>query len=170
MDKNNSSFLKGIWFIAIVLAGIAGQVDAQTLQRLSVASGGTSAIGSGMVIQQTIGQPYVTQTFYDNEVTYRPGFQQSAAIKLEPVMLQSALSLDIFPNPAVSTVNINTSELISNATIKVTDMEGKLILNEKISELQTFSIHCENWANGTYLINVSDSQNKKYISKLIINK
>lgn len=139
----------------------------QTLQRQSIASGGTYMLNDGTLIQQTVGQSYATDPLYNNEITYRPGFQQPVfKIKL----IQSAISLNVFPNPASRLVTIQSVETLADVLIQVADMTGKLLIHEKISEFKTYSFNCDQWANGFYMIAVSDGKKRQYSSKLIILK
>ena len=57
----------------------------------------------------------------------------------------------------------------NDVLFQVVDINGKLILNEKINEMKTHSINCETWINGVYFISLSNNQNNKYSTKLIIN-
>ena len=143
------------------------QCNSQTLQRESIASGGDYIINQGTLIQQTIGQPYGTQTSYGNQITYRPGFQQPV-FKLE--LIHSTISLKVFPNPATSSVTIQSSTTLADVLIQINDMSGKILISQQISEFNSYSLNCENWANGFYTISVSDAKNNKYSSKLIISR
>jgi len=145
------------------------QSEAQSIKRQSIASNGSAATIDGISIRQTIGQPYFTSAYYDNETGLRPGFQQFSRFNLE--LIQSAyLNLKVYPNPAVETVTLESENAIKDALIQVRDINGKLLLNETIAELKTYSIHCETWTNGAYFIHLSDKNNTTYLSKLIITK
>ena len=158
----NSVFLVTVFLAVFIIHG-----KSQTLQRQSIASGGTYMLNDGTLIQQTVGQAYPTGAFYSNEITYRPGFQQPV-FKIE--LIYSTISLNVFPNPATRLVTIQSSEIIINAHVQVVDMAGKLLINQQISELKTYSFYCDEWANGFYMISVSDEKNKKYSAKLVILK
>ena len=59
-------------------------------------------------------------------------------------------SIQLYPNPAHSAVQVITQEI---SQIRITDVTGKLILAEQLSSLQS-TLHVSNWANGIYLISV----------------
>ena len=160
------NFLK-IYGIAFFLVILSISAHSQTLQRESIASGGDYIINQGTLIQQTIGQPYGTQTSYGNQITYRPGFQQPI-FKLE--LIHSTISLKVFPNPASSSVTIQSSTTLADVLIQINDMSGKILISQQISEFNSYSLNCENWANGLYTISVSDAKNNQYSSKLIISR
>lgn len=144
---------------------------AQSIKRQSIASNGSSALIDGVSVQQTIGQPYFTAGFYNDEFSIHPGFQQSNLLmNVELINSTFDLRLNIYPNPAVYSVNIVSDIIINNASLQVTDISGKLILNEKIAKLKNYQINCETWQNGLYTITISDAKNNKYSSKLIITK
>ena len=143
------------------------QSKSQSLQRQSIACCGTYMINNGTLIQQTVGQPYGTTASYDNSVTYRPGFQQPV-FKLE--FIHANISLKVFPNPATRVVTIESSTMLTDVLVQVNDMSGKILVSQKISEFNSISFNCENWANGFYTISVSDSKNNEYSTKLIISR
>ncbi len=158
-------------FTCLILLFAVSESVAQSVQRQSIASTGTYMYSNNILIQQTIGQPYSTTTFYSKEVGFRPGFQQPSNFSLE--LIESTfqnINLRVYPNPAVYTVTIESSKTINDAVLQVVDMNGKLILNEKISEMKTHNINCNTWVNGVYFITLTNSQNNKCSSKLIINK
>ncbi|MCK5539196.1 MAG: T9SS type A sorting domain-containing protein [Bacteroidales bacterium] len=158
-----------ILFLIVVF--VTAETIAQSVQRQSVASTGSYLYNNGYLVQQTIGQPYSTTTFYSNKLGFRPGFQQfpsSISLKLQEDTFTN-INLKVYPNPATYTVTIESSETINDVLFQVVDINGKLILNEKINEMKTHSINCETWINGVYFISLSNNQNNKYSTKLIIN-
>jgi hypothetical protein len=75
-------------------------------------------------------------------------------------------AFSIFPNPAKNVVNIQFSSDL-NVTPKsaaVYDLAGKVVL--KATDL-TQPINVENLASGTYILSISDSNNKHYGQKFI---
>lgn len=154
-------------FIVFVLFAFINQSKAQTLQRQSIGSCGTYMLAEGTLIQQTVGQPYATTTNYNNGITFRPGFQQPV---FSVSLIISSINLTVFPNPATELVTIRSEDILEDANILVMDISGKLLINQQINEFRTFSFNCENWANGVYMISVSDAKLHKYSGKLVISK
>jgi hypothetical protein len=142
-------------------------VSAQSLKRECVASTGSSTTTDGTSIQQTIGQPYGTAPNYSNNIKFTPGFQQPI-YKIE--VIKSTINVSLFPNPTSERVTIQAASPLENVTVQIIDMNGKLLLNEKINELKSYTINCSNWANGVYVITLSDSKNDLYSSKLVISR
>lgn len=154
---------------------ILTQGKAQTIQRQNIGVCGSNMVAGGALVKQTVGQPYSASTYYENGIGYRPGFQQPSGAHAKTSFIAKTLhsptlTLSIFPNPAIYSVQIESSEVVSNALLKVMDSSGRLVLRERFSELKSHSIACENWPVGLYLISISDEQNTSYSSKLIITK
>ncbi len=83
-------------------------------------------------------------------------------------------SLEIFPNPATSTVNVNYSfNTTTPASIRVTDVTGRVVLNKDLGKqtpgAQQFSIDVSALNNGIYTIELVTDQ-QRAISKLTISK
>lgn len=140
---------------------------AQTLKRQCIASTGNCILENGTTVQQTIGQPYGTTSFYTNKTRYNPGFQQPV-FSVETI--KSSINATVFPNPASNQITIETNLTLENVIIQIIELSGKLVLNEKINEFKSYTINCADWSNGVYLITLSDSKNNLYSSKLIISK
>ena len=143
-------------------------LNAQSLKRECIASTtGSSVTSNGTTIQQTIGQPYGTTPNYSNNIKFTPGFQQPI-YKIE--VIKSTVNVSLFPNPTSELVTIQAASILENVVIQIIDMNGKLLFTEKINELKNYTINCSNWANGVYVITLSDSHNDLYSSKLIISR
>lgn len=121
----------------------------------------------GTLIQQTVGQPYSTTTRYEDNITYRPGFQQPI---FKVNLIHSTINMDVYPNPATNWVTLNSSKTLLNVHIQVVDITGKLIVEEKLDEFKTYTINCQEWGNGMYVISLADDTNNSYSSKLVILK
>ncbi len=146
------------------------QVDAQSLKRQCIASSSSLIAGSGISVQQTIGQPFATLPSYTSAFGYRPGFQQPAAFSMGKVNLLKALNLSIFPNPATNAVFVKSASVLENADIMVADLAGRVILNSKITNTDVFIIQCDSWGNGVYIVTVQNKGYTCFVSKLIISK
>jgi hypothetical protein len=135
---------------------------AQSVQRQT-----TSSAGSSSVDQKIIGQPYGTNTYDSDKLSYRPGFQQPV-FKVEPISV--GLNLSVFPNPATDMVTITSKVIITKAEVRVTDANGKLLFKQDFEELKECKINCQNWMDAAYFITVTNDKSKTYTAKLIINR
>lgn len=165
LAKSKNRATNCILLIACCLLSISA--FAQTIKRQCIASTGSYITDNGTTVQQTIGQPYGTTSYYSNKTRFNPGFQQPV-YRIETI--KSRINATVFPNPASNQITIETTVLLEDVTIQILDISGKLVLNENIKEFKNYSIDCSNWSNGTYLISLADSKNDLYSSKLIITR
>lgn len=159
-------------FCLLLLIIISVDAEAQSIKRQCISSYGASVTSGNATFMQTVGQPYNTLSFRETNISVLLGFQQPASFKVEPLnsKLTKSLNLAIYPNPAAYSITINSNEIIDKPIINVTDMNGKSIFTEELSELSSHTINCAAWRNGIYLITVSDKNHNKSLLKLMINK
>jgi hypothetical protein len=69
----------------------------------------------------------------------------------------------LFPNPTSGNFIIS---YIENAEVFIYDSNGKLVLSSKLNEKNLYSINCDNFASGIYLIKLIS--NKTQVSNKII--
>jgi Secretion system C-terminal sorting domain len=65
------------------------------------------------------------------------------------------LSFAVYPNPANDVINISTKGTDGNSTIRITDVLGKVVLQESINENKKLDV--SDFKNGVYLINVIEN-------------
>lgn len=70
-----------------------------------------------------------------------------------------------FPNPVVNSLNVNF-KTDASFTIKIYNQNGKLIIFEKMND-KNASINLIDLTSGVYFVELIDSRNEKYISKII---
>jgi hypothetical protein len=153
-------------FSLMALLLVCNVTMAQSLSRQTICSTGGSNTVSGVLVSQTIGQPYHTNANYNNGISYRPGFQQpTAGHETNSV---GTLNISLFPNPVFDLLNIESSDVIPNAVISVVDVRGETIYFNRVSNLKTFRIDCQQWPNGTYVFSVSNEKSSTYSSNIIV--
>lgn len=172
MGKLIFQMKKPLRFYLILLVWIPFNNQAQSVKRQCISSYGAIVTTNNATFEQTVGQSYNTTAFYENKTAILQGFQQPVVFKVENMNSEhiKSLKLNVYPNPADYSVTIQSEELIENSIIRVTDINGKLILSEEATQLLTYNINCDTWENGTYIITVSDINQNKSSIKLIINK
>ncbi len=148
--------------------------QAQSIKRQSVSSYGSSFKSEEFTIKQTAGQTFFTSAYYETNLSILPGFLQPPVLtavteKNKSESLKS-LNLTVFPNPASHSVTIFSHEPLEKASITVKNIEGKTIMTDKSTNLQTYKINCMDWVNGIYFITVNDTNKSETTLKLIINK
>lgn len=165
--NQTKTFIQIACILVICITNLPGTAYAQSLQRQCIGSGGNFMFSDGALIQQTVGQPYSTQTRYEDNITYRPGFQQPV---FRVSLIRSNISMDVFPNPATNWVTLKSSKTLINARIQVFDIAGKLLVDQRVDEFNSYTLNCEEWGNGMYVIALNDDAKNSYSSKLIILK
>ena len=73
-------------------------------------------------------------------------------------------SIGIFPNPTTSIINISTS--LTNFELKVFDINGQLVLNDR----NRHTIDVSNFPTGLYVIRLQDLNTKSIITKKFIRE
>ncbi|WP_425076011.1 T9SS type A sorting domain-containing protein [Psychroserpens sp. S379A] len=74
---------------------------------------------------------------------------------------------DMHPNPANDVLNIKLNN-ISNANLRVYDIQGKLVIERPISNEQNLSLNVSNLQSGLYFVKLNTST-KEMVKKLIID-
>jgi hypothetical protein len=160
------SYKNYVLIFSLFLLHSAEGLFAQSIQRESISSFGSSMVIDQSLIRQTIGQPFSTQTFYSSDISFRPGFQQPL---IQIHVVRSDFSIKTFPNPTANFINIESATPIHNATLTIIDNIGKLVLVQNVPALMLHQIDCSDYANGMYILNVRVPE-KTFTAKIIINK
>jgi hypothetical protein len=172
MKKHVFSNRRPFLFI-LLLFFISFNSVGQSVKRQVISSYGGSISDETITISQSAGQAYQTNASYEESTSVLPGFQQPVIFKVEEIDddMEKQINMKVYPNPADYSVTIEIEEFIENSHIYVKDISGRLIYSHKVSEMQVFELNCTAWANGIYVISVSDiSNNLKASVKLIIQK
>ena len=138
-------------------------------QKDVVVSGG-NATGSGGTVSYSVGQvAYTNATGSGGTVTQ--GVQQP----FEIVTLgtdnfpEITLSMTVYPNPTTSIVNLKVDNFnFENLQINLSDITGKLLQSQKISNQET-QIQMESLPQAIYLLNVQDNNKTIKTFKIIKN-
>jgi len=70
------------------------------------------------------------------------------------------LSLKVYPNPANDFLYISTPDLMSDATISIIDVLGKVILSETVSPNKTLLLNTSEFKKGIYFLVLNDGINR----------
>ena len=153
--------------IAFCLFGYGTAIQAQE----AVTAAGGDATGSGGSVSYSIGQiDYITNTGTGGTVIQ--GVQQPYEFFIVGIDDKKDISveLSVYPNPAVSTVNLRIdNQNLENISFQLYDMNEKLILNKKVSGNVT-SIQMEKLASVTYFLKVLDNKKVVKTFKIIKNQ
>jgi hypothetical protein len=75
--------------------------------------------------------------------------------------------LTIFPNPATNELFIKNNNNIALQSIAITDLTGKVVLNQDIQNIGSNAISIANLAKGMYLVTVQIPNGLTATSKII---
>lgn len=134
-----------------------------------VFSGG-EATGSGGSVSYSFGQvAYETASGSNGELTQ--GVQQPMEVyTLSTPEFDYSFQATLYPNPAIHSVifSLDSSKDFSQLSYELTDITGKMLRNDKISDTQT-EINVSDLASATYFFNLIDSGKRIKSFKLIKN-
>lgn len=156
---------KSLLFFSMLL--LSAGAKCQTIIRSSIGPMGQSTNTEGIVVQQAVGQPYGSKSYYSNEIESRPGFIQPSNISIEFVNSTFKVEMDVYPNPSTSQVEFKLNENLENINLKVVNQSGQIILSREIESLRGYVLNCSEWDNGTYTIYLTDVSGNHYQTKLI---
>ena len=135
------------------------------------ATTGGNASGIGGTATYTIGQ--VSYTNISNSNGYiNEGVQQPFEFFIVGIKENKDINLTytVYPNPSASTVNLKVENTnLDNLFFQLFDMNGKLLLNQKITSNET-SITMGGYANASYFLKIVDNKKEIQTIKIIKNK
>jgi|688.fasta_scaffold550768_2 hypothetical protein len=154
-------------FITIFLQfASVNKVLSQEIARQTISSYGGGGMLNGVVVNSTAGQSYGTITKYDNQNQYRPGFQQPL---LYVQVLKSVIETSVYPNPALNSFYIISSDSLENCLFKIIDVSGKIIFSKQYDVFKEEKIFCLDWPSGNYFTTILINQTEEiYTNKITI--
>ena len=140
---------------------------AQTNTLQVVGSAGNTATSGNTQLTWTIGETIVNTASNTNNVLTQ-GFNQGTLI-ITAIDDLKGMSVSIQPNPTSDFAIINLDDQnISKAQYTLTDLNGKVIQQNKIVNKQT-SVSFQELANATYFVQVLTNNQKAKTFKIIKN-
>ena len=160
-----------IWLFntGVIIMLLSSHSYSQTIARQSISSYGSTSSADGHSYSQTVGQAYNTKNSENTNVTQ--GFLQPVSYTIEKVIQDNieALEISVFPNPAHHSVILKSTNELEEAFIVVSNLQGKMIYEQKIQRVKEHVIDCSLWSTGMYIIKIHDDSNKQSVNKLIIS-
>jgi hypothetical protein len=149
-DSGQSEF-SDTWDLSIKPPSVTTGATQQVISSAGVSTGGTSS-----QLAWTIGEP-VTETFTaaKSQNILTQGFHQSKlVITIVDPPVYPGIILTVYPNPVDSDLRLETrDEIMDNLSLRLYDMNGKLLLDQKI-ESQSELIDIQHYPNGSYFLKV----------------
>ena len=156
------------YILLLLLIAVSQNAISQKIIRQSIGCLGSSYnSGKTYIIQQTIGQPSNTTTFYYGKSCVRQGFLQPLNIANTTLSTDDNINLTVFPNPVSDNLTIEISGSDKTFTFNVTDILGKTILTSEINESNEQIINTSGWNKGIYFINIYSGKNLQAVKKII---
>jgi hypothetical protein len=157
--------MKKIFTLVTLIATNICFAQTNTLQ--VVGSAGNTATSGNTQLTWTIGEPIVNTATSTNNVLTQ-GFNQGLLLITAIDDLKNT-TVSIQPNPTSDFAIINLDDkYFSNAQYTLTDINGKVIQQNKIENMQT-SVSFQDLANATYFIQVTTNNQKTKTFKVIKN-
>jgi hypothetical protein len=151
-------------FVLLVKSASGQQLHHQMLSSM----GSTSALKSGMIVLQTVGQQSVTGNASVAKTSIQQGFQQSMVAKFFPIYGVNTFVTTVYPNPFSDVINIQFSQSIAGElSISLYNMFGVLISQHKKQDPPlSLSFNFEYLPSGSYIIHLT-ANNYAYSKTLI---
>ncbi|QQX76621.1 MULTISPECIES: T9SS type A sorting domain-containing protein [Aequorivita] len=98
--------------------------------------------------------------------------ETSFEIETDEILSMNSFAFDdlnIYPNPTYKTITVQSSQMVSETTISLYDIQGKVLLTEKIiPQNGMLTMNVSSLENGVYFVKISSEENN-VIKKLIKN-
>ena len=153
--------MKKLLLILIALPFIGlGQVATPSV----VSSSGNSYSNGGIMMDYTLGE-IVVETFSNSSNILTQGFHQGD-LKVTTAVVNLDIKTKIYPNPTTNFLIIELEKNV-NAELLVYDINGKIVIKDKLNEEQKKQLDFSFLNQGNYLlhINIADKQSVYQINK-----
>ena len=149
-------------FLAIVLFLSFNNLLAQSNDLQVISTSGSSLTSENYVVEYTLGELAIDNV--GNSIILTQGFHQGK-LAIHTEIKEIDFKINLFPNPAHThfKVEFNSPKTVD---IILTDVEGKIIIREKIINQTTKNYDVSNLAQGIYIFTVIDSSNKQATYKI----
>jgi len=138
-------------------------------QDAATASGG-DASGAGGSAAYSVGQVAYT-SIETASGSVNQGVQQPYKVSAIGINTNPDIDLlmSVYPNPTVTLINLSVQNMdLSNLSYQLYDVQGKLLVNQKITNAVT-SVLMEEYATGNYFLKVTDKNAELKSFKIIKN-
>jgi len=129
-----------------------------------VSSSGDSYSNGGVIMDYTLGE-IVIETFSNSANILTQGFHQGD-LKITTAVVNLDIKTKIYPNPTTNFIIIELEKNV-NAELLVYDINGKIVIKDKLNEERQKQLDFSFLTQGNYLlhINIADKQSVYQINK-----
>ena len=153
--------MKKLLLILLCLPMIGfGQVTTPSV----ISSSGDSYNNGGVIMDYTLGE-IVVETFSNSANILTQGFHQGV-LNVTTAVINLDIKTKIYPNPTTNFIIIELEKNV-NAELLVYDINGKIVIKDKLNEERQKQLDFSFLTQGNYLlhINISDKQSVYQINK-----
>ncbi len=136
-----------------------GQTATLTSNGANTYSWSTTATGSSIVVSPTVTANYTVIGTAVNGCTNSATVTQSVSTCAGVNQIANQNQINIFPNPATETINVQSSTKINS--IKLSSVDGKLIIEKTVKDNYT-SINISELSQGVYFMQCITESGEKY--------
>ena len=171
MSRRTAIIFQFFLLFGIIIMNEAKAQELLSKQRSTLSMGGASKIytsnGKQYIVQQSIGQASVINSYQANGFVLRQGFIQPLMGTTGTAKRNNNLQASVSPNPFSNTIRISFSEEISdNLYVTVCSLHGKTLFSKSFQKSQELTITLNHLSTGFYIIRVN-SGSKYFVSKII---
>lgn len=160
------------FYFIIITATISLNAFSQQNSPSIIAAGGGVASVNNLSLEWTLGE-VATESIKSPTSLYTEGYHQPVLMVVKNISvpeLVSSRKINVFPNPATSTINILlgfTPE--TNLSVSLMDMHERILLKKQIpSNNRSLQLNVNRFAKGTYLLIISNANGSIFQSYKII--
>lgn len=156
------------YFLFLLGISLSGFAQNQLHHQMLSAQGASKVLSNGTYVSQTIGQQSVIGNYTQDGKTYGQGYQQSVWSKYIQSTTNNAITMTVYPNPFISSINFQFSQPIKALIhIELFDIRGRVVFqtDQQPSE-NTLTLEIPNIASSNYLVKLS-TPNYTYYSQIL---
>ncbi len=135
--------------IIFIILGAYFSINAQSIERSVISSGGLSFNNSNYSIDWTFGETSVS-TASGGSTLLTQGFNQYYTNSINLINVIDIQGLKSFPNPTNDVVSFFIENNNSIALIKLYDVSGKLLISQDWNTTEILTIDLASYASGIY--------------------
>jgi hypothetical protein len=166
-----SKIIKQFYLLQILLIW-GSNCYAQNIAPQSVNSCGSMYTQANGSLTYTVGELVILTQFDNQGNSISSGFTSGSTITTLSIVEpdSSLLDVNVFPNPVMEQINIRVNYTNENHIhIKILDLKGKEVFNENYSGISNLiGINAKDFATGTYILSLSNKENKLLCSYKIV--
>lgn len=98
-------------------------------------------------------------------------FSQEACVTVANIEIDADLDFQLYPNPFANEIQLRSKEIMSNHSVMIYDMLGKVVSKNKLLRNESYmNISLQGLKPSMYIITVLDDSNKVLFSKKIVKQ